>query len=374
MSKIETILISQISLPLSQGFADAKVATGRQTALTSVDVLAVEITAETGEIGVGFSYTLRAGGSAFYALAKEIGPMLIGKDGSDIAALWEKLAWRTNSLGAGGLAYQVIAAFDSALWDLKAKEACLPLAKLLGAFRQSSPVYNSGGQYLQASIEEMQTAAKASVSRGIGGIKMKVGQPDWRDDITRIEAVREAIGPDIALMIDANQQWSRDEAIRFCRRVDHLGLTFIEEPLDARDYQGHQILTLALDTPVASGEMLTSYHEISEMVLQKGVQVLQPDAPRIGGITPFLRVIELANTHKLGMAPHFVMEQHIHLMCVNPTEGWVEHFDWLEPLFEERFKLKDGRIWLNTDHGFGLTLSDKAREFTLNCEKLEKYE
>jgi len=374
MSKIETILISQISLPLSQGFADAKVATGRQTALTSVDVLAVEITAETGEIGVGFSYTLRAGGSAFYALAKEIGPMLIGKDGSDIAALWEKLAWRTNSLGAGGLAYQVIAAFDSALWDLKAKEAYLPLAKLLGAFRQSSPVYNSGGQYLQASIEEMQTAAKASVSRGIGGIKMKVGQPDWRDDITRIEAVREAIGPDIALMIDANQQWSRDEAIRFCRRVDHLGLTFIEEPLDARDYQGHQILTLALDTPVASGEMLTSYHEISEMVLQKGVRVLQPDAPRIGGITPFLRVIELANTHKLGMAPHFVMEQHIHLMCVNPTEGWVEHFDWLEPLFEERFKLKDGRIWLNTDHGFGLTLSDKAREFTLNCEKLEKYE
>jgi len=374
MSKIETILISQISLPLSQGFADAKVATGRQTALTSVDVLAVEITAETGEIGVGFSYTLRAGGSAFYALAKEIGPMLIGKDGSDIAALWEKLAWRTNSLGAGGLAYQVIAAFDSALWDLKAKEARLPLAKLLGAFRQSSPVYNSGGQYLQASIEEMQTAAKASVSRGIGGIKMKVGQPDWRDDITRIEAVREAIGPDIALMIDANQQWSRDEAIRFCRRVDHLGLTFIEEPLDARDYQGHQILTLALDTPVASGEMLTSYHEISEMVLQKGVRVLQPDAPRIGGITPFLRVIELANTHKLGMAPHFVMEQHIHLMCVNPTEGWVEHFDWLEPLFEERFELKDGRIWLNTDHGFGLTLSDKAREFTLNCQKLEKYE
>lgn len=374
MSKIETILISQISLPLSQGFADAKVATGRQTALTSVDVLAVEITAETGEIGVGFSYTLRAGGSAFYALAKEIGPMLIGKDGSDIAALWEKLAWRTNSLGAGGLAYQVIAAFDSALWDLKAKEARLPLAKLLGAFRQSSPVYNSGGQYLQASIEEMQTAAKASVSRGIGGIKMKVGQPDWRDDITRIEAVREAIGPDIALMIDANQQWSRDEAIRFCRRVDHLGLTFIEEPLDARDYQGHQILTLALDTPVASGEMLTSYHEISEMVLQKGVRVLQPDAPRIGGITPFLRVIELANTHKLGMAPHFVMEQHIHLICVNPTEGWVEHFDWLEPLFEERFELKDGRIWLNTDHGFGLTLSDKAREFTLNCEKLGKYE
>ena len=370
MSKIETILISQISLPLSQGFADAKVATGRQTALTSVDVLAVEITAETGEIGVGFSYTLRAGGSAFYALAKEIGPMLIGKDGSDIAALWEKLAWRTNSLGAGGLAYQVIAAFDSALWDLKAKEARLPLAKLLGAFRQSSPVYNSGGQYLQASIEEMQTAAKASVSRGIGGIKMKVGQPDWRDDITRIEAVREAIGPDIALMIDANQQWSRDEAIRFCRRVDHLGLTFIEEPLDARDYQGHQILTLALDTPVASGEMLTSYHEISEMVLQKGVRVLQPDAPRIGGITPFLRVIELANTHKLGMAPHFVMEQHIQMMCINPEQGWVEHFDWLEPLFNERFNLKDGRIWLNDDHGFGLSLSDKAREYSLESEQL----
>jgi len=369
MSKIETISISHILLPLSQGFADAKVATGRQTALTAVDLLAVEITSDSGITGLGFSYTLRAGGTAFYALAKEIGPMLIGCDSTDIAALWQKLAWRTNSLGAGGLAYQVIAAFDSALWDVKARQAGLPISKLIGAFRHSSPVYNSGGQYLQASIDEMQIAAKASVARGIGGIKMKVGQPDWRDDITRIEAVRDAIGPDVALMIDANQQWTRDEAIRFCRQVDRLGLSFIEEPLDARDYEGHQALTQALDTPVASGEMLTSYHEISQMISHNGVRVLQPDAPRIGGITPFLRVIELADTRKIGMAPHFVMEQHVHLMCVTQAEGWVEHFDWLEPLFVERFELKDGRIWLNADHGFGLTLSDRAREFT-QCSEI----
>jgi len=370
MSEIETIRLSHILLPLSQGFADAKVATGRQTALTAIDVLAVEITSNDGITGLGFSYTLRAGGSAFFALAKEIGPMLIGCDSSDIAALWQKLAWRTNSLGAGGLAYQVIAAFDSALWDLKARQAGLPISKLLGSFRQSSPVYNSGGQYLQASIDEMRSAAKASIARGIGGIKMKVGQPDWRDDITRIEAVRDAIGPNVALMIDANQQWTRDEAIRFCRQVDRLGLAFIEEPLDARDYEGHQALTQALDTPVASGEMLTSYHEISQMVSHNGVRVLQPDAPRIGGITPFLRVIELADNAKLGMAPHFVMEQHVHLMCVNPTEGWVEHFDWLEPLFDERFGLKDGRIWLNADHGFGLTLSDRARDYSCSSEVL----
>jgi len=364
MHRIVQLHLSHIYLPLAGSFSDAKVATGRQAALSGIDLLFAEIQSDSGKMGIGFSYTLRAGGTAFYALAGELGPMLVGQDSDNIADIWQQLAWRTNSLGAGGLAYQVIAAFDSALWDLKAKHAGLQLSQLLGGFRDGARVYNSGGQYLQATISEMQMAAKQSIKRGIGGIKMKVGQPDWRDDIERIEAVREAIGPSVPLMIDANQQWQRDDALRFCRAVDALGLAFIEEPLDARDYEGHQMLSAALDTPVASGEMLTSYDELARLVSGRGVSVLQADAPRIGGVTPFLRVMALAESNKIVMAPHFIMEQHIHLMCANPTEGWVEHFDWLEPLFNEHFALKDGRIWLNRDTGMGLTLSDKAREYT----------
>lgn len=363
-SEIRGLRVSHVVVPLANPVSDAKVATGRQAPLSAVDLLFVEAAAADGAVGVGFSYTLRAGGTAFFALAEEIGPAVVGADGDSVQDIWQTLAWRTNSLGAGGVAYQVIAAFDSALWDLKAKRAGLPLARLWGAYRTGTRVYNSGGQYLQASIPEMQAAARESVARGIGGIKMKVGQPDWRTDIERIEAVRDAIGPDIALMIDANQQWSRAQAWDFCRRVDGMGLTFIEEPLDARDYDGHGALAARLSTPVATGEMLTSHDELSRLIEAGGAGVIQADAPRIGGFTPFLRVMERARTARLTLAPHFVMEQHVHLTAAYPTEGWVEHFDWLEPLFDERLAIRDGRIWISERGGLGLTLSDRARELT----------
>lgn len=363
-STITKIDLSHILVPLNLGFADAKVATGKQTPLTAVDLLVAEIETADGLQGIGFSYTLRAGGTAFLALAEEIAPMLVGQDSLQIEALWQKLAWRTNSLGVGGLAYQVLAAFDSALWDLKAKRANLPLAKLWGAHREGVRVYNSGGQYLQASIPEMQAAAKASIAKGIGGIKMKVGQPDWRADIERIEAMLEVTGNTIPLMIDANQQWSRSEALKFCRRVDQMGLYFIEEPLEARDYEGHGILSSRLDTPIASCEMLTSYDEVAAMVKAKGVSVLQADAPRMGGLTPFRRAMALAEAEKLILAPHFVMEQHLHVTAAYSGAAWVEHFDWFEPVFNERMDIHDGCIWLSDKPGLGLTLSQKARELT----------
>ena len=360
MSRIEKIRLSHLKVPLNLGFADAKVATGKQSALTHVDLLVVELESEDGFDGLGFSYTLRAGGTAFFALAQELSPMLFEGDPRDIESIWDRMAWRTNSLGVGGLAYQVIAAFDTALWDQKAKRAGIPLAKLWGACRDGVPVYNSGGQYLQATITEMQSAARDSIARGIGGIKMKVGQPDWKVDIERIEAMLDITAGQVPLMIDANQQWTRDEAIRFCRSVDHLGLYFIEEPISARDYEGHGLLCAQFDTPIATGEMLTSIDEVSMLLKAKGADVLQADAPRIGGFTPFLKVMALAEADGLILAPHFVMEQHLHAAAAYGLNAWVEHFDWFDSVFVEDVDIRDGRIWVPDSPGLCLTLSDEA--------------
>lgn len=362
--EITGLTLSHVVHPLARPVSDAKVATGRQIPLEAVDLLLVEITSREGLTGLGFTYTLRAGGTAMLALATEIAPMLIGRDPNAVQAIWDMLAWRCASLGQGGLAHQTIAAFDSALWDMKAKRARLPLAHLLGAHRDGVPVYNTGGQYLQASIGEMRDAALASVERGVGGIKMKVGQPDTAADMARIEALSAALPPGTALMIDANQQWSRAEAWAFCRRVDDMGLAFIEEPLDARDHEGHGALAARLATPIATGEMLTTVDEHAALIGAGGAGFVQVDAPRVGGITPFLKVMALAERARVSLAPHFVMEQHIHLAAAYPAEGWVEHFDWLEPLFEERLEIRDGRIWLPDGHGFGLTVSGAARAAT----------
>lgn len=250
--------LSHIVIPLKVALSDAKVLTGRQSPLTHVDILAGEAVSEAGHRGMGFSYALRAGGAGIFALASEIAPRIIGQDPNDIGRLWELLRWQTNSLGRGGMCFQTIGAFDVALWDMKAKRAGMPLAKLLGAHRDTLRIYNSEGQYLQASLDEIRAAADRSLALGIGGIKMKVGQPDGQENLRRIDAMRAHLPDDIALMIDANQQSDRACALQFGRIVDELGLAFIEEPLDALDFEGHAALARDLATPVAAGEMLTS--------------------------------------------------------------------------------------------------------------------
>lgn len=296
-----------------------------------------------------------------FALATEIAPRLLGEDPNDIGRPWEKLRWQVNSLGRGGLTTQTIAGFDIALWDMKARRARLPLTKLLGAHRGSCRIYNSEGQYLQAGTAEIKTAADRSLALGIGGIKVTVGQPDGQKDLHLIAALRDHLPDDVALMIDANQQWDRTYALQFGRLVDDLGLAFIEEPLDALDLEGHARLTRAL---ASCGEMLTSPQEAIALVDARACDISQVDAPRIGGITPVLRAVAAAETARIDIAPHWCMELHIHLAAAYPQEPWIEHFHWFEPIFEARLKIAAGRVEVPSAPGLGLSLSDKARDRT----------
>jgi L-alanine-DL-glutamate epimerase-like enolase superfamily enzyme len=366
LDRIDSIDLSLAFLPLPTPISDAKVLTGRQKPLTQIALLFARVRTADGAAGLGFSYSKRAGGPGLYAHACEIAPELIGEDPSDIGRLWEKLAWAGASVGRGGLAVQAIAALDVALWDVKARRAGLPLAKLLGAYRESVPCYNTSGGFLSSSLEEVLGNAQKSLAAGIGGIKIKVGHPDSTVDITRVQAVREAIGPAVPLMVDANQQWTRTAALRIGRIFDAYDLTWIEEPLDAHDAEGHAALAAALDTPVATGEMLTSVAEHERMISAGAADFLQPDAPRVGGITPFLKVLALAERRRLSVAPHFAMELHVHLAAAYPHEVWVEHFDWLEPLFNEHVVLAGGTMMVPDRPGLGLTLSDQANAWTVD--------
>lgn len=282
------VKVSHVVLPLDQPVSDAKVLTGRQEPLTQTVLLFVEIASEDGREGMGFSYSKRAGGRAQFEHLKEIAEVAIGQDPSDIERIYQSLLWAGASVGRSGVATQAIAALDIALWDLKARRAGLPLAKLIGAHRNSCRVYNTSGGFLQASVEEIKEKATASLVDGIGGIKIKVGQPDWQADLGRVAALRDHLG-DVPLMVDANQQWDRARARRMCRELETFNLDWIEEPLDAWDAVGHADLSHTFDTPIATGEMLTSVPEHLALLDAGFRGIVQPDAPRIGGITPFLR-------------------------------------------------------------------------------------
>lgn len=362
--QIAWIRIASVFLPLANPISDAKVLTGRQKPMTEIAMLFVEIESKDGHRGLGFSYSKRAGGPGQFAHAREIAPALLGENPSDIQKLWTKLCWAGASVGRSGLSTQAIGAFDVALWDMKAKRANLSLARLLGAQRDSVRCYNTSGGFLHTPLEQLMKNTDLSREKGIGGIKLKVGQPDSALDLHRVSTIRKHLGDDFPLMVDANQQWDRPTAQRMCRQFEAFNLVWIEEPLDCYDAEGHAALAAAFDTPIATGEMLTSVAEHAEFVRQRGADYLMPDAPRVGGISPFLKIASLAEHAGLMLAPHFAMELHVHLAASYPTEPWVEHFEWLEPLFNERLETRDGRMLVPTRPGLGLSLSDRVAGWT----------
>ena len=361
--RIAWIGLSLVRLPLATPVSDAKVLTGRQKPLTEIAFVFAEIRTRDGHEGIGFGYSKRAGGPGLFAHAQELAPNLIGEDPNDIQRLFTKLLWAGASMGRAGMTTQAIAPFDVALWDLKARRAQLPLAKLLGAQRDSVRCYNTSGGYLHTELPQVLQNVEISRASGIGGIKLKVGQPDLVIDVQRVAAVRKQLGDGFPLMVDANQQWDRQQATRACRALEPFDLTWIEEPLDAYDFEGHGQLAQRFDTAIATGEMLTCFDEHAQLI-QAGVDFVQPDAPRVGGITPFLKIMALAEYKQLKLAPHFAMEIHLHLAAAYPIEPWLEHFEWLGPLFNEQLQLKDGRMHVSDRPGLGFSLSEQARRWT----------
>ena len=284
IDRIRSVKLSSITLPLATPISDAKVFTGRQKAMTEVALLFAEIRTEDGHEGIGFSYSKRAGGPGQFAHAQEIAPVLIGEDLSDIGKIWTKLVWAGASVGRGGLATQSIAAMDIALWDLKAKRANLPLAKLLGAHRLVRD--NTSGGFLHAPIEQVvENSTDALVERHRRHQDQGRATAGLETDIARVERVREHLGDDVPLMVDANQQWDRASAQRMGRLLERFNLVWIEELLDAYDADGHAQLARSLDTPIATGEMLASVAEHVRLIEAEAADIIQPDAPRIGGIT-----------------------------------------------------------------------------------------
>jgi L-talarate/galactarate dehydratase len=372
MDRIDWVKLSLIYLPLANPISDAKVLTGKQKPLTEVAFVFSEIRTRDGFEGIGFGYSKRAGGRGMFAHAKEIADNLLGQDPNDIAKLWDKLMWAGASMGRMGMTAQSISPFDIALWDMKAKRAGLPLAKLLGAHRDSVQVYNTSAGFLHTPIDQVLKNVEAICARGIGGIKLKVGQPELAKDIDRVGQVRKMLGAEFPLMVDANQQWDRPKAMRACRALEPFDLTWIEEPLDAWDVEGHAALALSLDTPIATGEMLTSFAEHAQFIMAGSSDFVQPDAPRVGGITPFLQIMNLASFKGRKLAPHFAMEIHVHLSAAYPEEPWLEHFEWLEPMFNERLELKNGRMQVPDRPGLGFTLSEQAIAWTVDTAEFGK--
>jgi L-alanine-DL-glutamate epimerase-like enolase superfamily enzyme len=326
----------------------------------------VEIVDAAGRRGLGFGYTIGTGGTAIAALLRdELVHQLRGQDPRQIARVVDRLRKSIHALTPGCISSTALAAIDVALWDLAAKRAETPLHLLLGGAQTRVRLYNTHVGWLNRPCDEMVDLARQAVSRDrFTALKLKVGKPDPAEDVERVAKVREAVGPAVTLMADANQSWRIDEAIVRTRQLEAFNLYWMEEPLDATDLDGFVRLGQHTTTARAGGESLYSPAAFHEAIRRGALDLLQPDVARVGGITAAITVCRMAEAANLPVAPHVSPELSITVAAAVPNAVFVEYIPQMEPILARALVRRDG---------YGLPFDAPGHGIVFDPEALERF-
>lgn len=353
---IETVETKYYRIPLPTTMTDST-----HGAMTHFEVVMVSLETGDGTTGLGYTYTIGEGGAAIQSLIDQtLRPILLGADARRIEHLWEQMWWRLHYIGRGGLASFAISATDVALWDLMGRAQGEPLWRLLGGASNTVRPY-AGGIDLHLSIDGLLEQTRANLDKGFRAIKMKVGREHLSEDIARVRAMRDLLGPDIPLMVDANMRWSVETAIRAARQLREYDIFWLEEPTIPDDVKGHARIATEGGLPVATGENLHTIYEFRAIIEDGGVAYPEPDVSNIGGITNWLRVAKLAYAHNLPVTTHGVHELHLHLLASIPNASYLEvHGFGLERFITNPPPLADGIMTAPDEPGHGVNFDWEA--------------
>ncbi len=345
-------------IPLPQVLSDAT-----HGDITDFELITVRVRAADGAEGTGYTYTVGAGGAAIRSLiAHDLAPILTGEDEERIERLWKRMWWRLHYVGRGGAAVFAISAVDIALWDLRARRRELPLWRLLGGHDPRVRAY-AGGIDLMFPLDRLLRQTEENLGKGFRAVKMKVGRPRLVDDVARVGAVRELLGPDLPLLVDANMRWTADEAIRASRALAAHDVFWLEEPTISDDVSGHVRVVRDGALPVAAGENLRTLHEFERLIAAGGVTFPEPDVSNCGGVTVWLKVAHLAEARNLPVTSHGVHDLHVHLLAAVPNASFLEvHGFGLERFIASPLEITAGEAIAPERPGHGVELDWKGLE------------
>lgn len=315
--RIAHIAAESYGIPLQRPWGDST------HLIDHFELILVDVTTDTGVTGTGFTITVDRSSKAVQALLEwHLAPTLIG---AEIAPrpLWRRMWHELHDAGGGGLTTITMAAIDIAAWDILGKESGRSLVSLLGQFRPAVPIYGSGIN-LHYSLKDLETQVRGWMEAGYRGVKIKVGKPDLVEDMERVALVRDLIGSDLPLMVDANQAWDVTTAAQRIAALSRFRLEWMEEPLVADDIPGHVRLRALVSTPIALGENVYTRYQANQYMAAGAVDFLQPDVFRVGGITPFMEMAALADAWNIPVAPHHVTELSGQLLCSMPNGRILE--------------------------------------------------
>jgi len=238
--------------------------------------------------------------------------------------------------------------------------ACRSLVCALGGQIKPVRAYNSCGLWIKDPALLADEAAELLAEGGYSAVKLRIGRPNFKDDLTAVRNVKKRIGGDISLMTDFNQSQTVTEAILRGRALDDEGLYWIEEPVRHDNYAGCAKIALEVNTPIQIGENLLNTFEMQKAIEAKAAEYYMPDVQRIGGVTGWMRAAALAHAHHLEMSSHLFPEISAHLLAVTPTCHWLEYMDWANPILREPFEVKNGNVIIPDRPGAGIAWNEDA--------------
>ncbi len=288
----------------------------------------VRVRSTDGAEGIGYCYAVNVSGRLLaVAVTDLLAPLLIGRQSLQVEGLWNDMYQEALLQGRVGAVMRALSAIDIALWDLNARSVGLPLHQFLGAFREDRvPAYASGGYYWPGKTDaDLAEEVRAFASQGYNAVKIKVGRLSPAEEATRLRFAREAVGPDVKLMLDANNAW-RDlpTALDYLRRFEEFDPYWIEEPFLPDDIDNHARLAAATSIQVATGEIEAGRWRFKELLEKEAAAILQTDATVCGGITEWRRIAATAASFGVTVSPHAWHDIHVHLVASTPNATWAE--------------------------------------------------
>ena len=359
--KIAAVTVDLLSVPLDRPYH----AGGRETS-ANWHVLA-QVTTTDGVQGFGYVVALQQTFVKAVATAtRELAAHLIGMHVMEVEAAWERMARAGDWIGPGGLLHYAIAPLDIALWDAAGKTLGQPLYRILGGFRDRLPAYASDGFWYSLSLEELAASAQASVDQGFTAVKLRLGhEANPHEEARRVAAVREAVGPNVKILVDATESWDINQAIRTGRVLQEAGIFWLEDPVAHQNVAGLSRIATHVDVPIATGEHLYQLGEFARLFQEKATGIAIIDLGRIGGITPWRRVAALAQAHHVPVCGHVLPEVHVHLLASIPNGYLVEYVPRSSGILQSMPALEDGCLVAPQSPGLGLALdADAMRRYS----------